>query len=183
VLDPVLLARMREGVDEVDARLTTSGPVRLGGSLGLRVDRRAVNELRAVVGQHGVDRVGHGGHQSAQEVRGDPAGCPLVQLSEGELARAVDGDEQGEASLFRVHLGDVDVEVADRVGLEAGALGLVAFGVRQPGDAVALQAAVQARAPQVRDGGLEGVEAVIQRQERMPPEGDNNRLLLKRQNG
>jgi hypothetical protein len=33
----------------------------------------------------------------------------------------------------------------------------------------------------VRDGGLKGVEAVIQRQEGVPPEGDNDRLLLGRQ--
>ena len=181
VLDPVLLAGMREGVDEIDARLLASRPVRLGGSLGVRVGGRRVDELRAVVGQHGVDRVGHGCHKGAQEVRSDPAGCSLVQSSEGELARAIDGHEQGEPALLRVHLGDVDVEVADRVGLEAGALGLVALGVGQPSDAVALEAAVQARAPQVRDGGLEGVEAVVQRQERVPPEGDDDRLLLKRQ--
>jgi hypothetical protein len=42
-----------------------------------------------------------------------------------------------------VDLGDVDVEEADRVGLEAGALGLVLPDVGQPGDAVALQGAVQ----------------------------------------
>jgi hypothetical protein len=73
--------------------------------------------------------------------------------------------------LARLHLGQVDVEVADRVGSEALLAGLVALDLGQPADAVPLQAAVQARARQVRDGGLEAVEAVIERQERMPPEG------------
>jgi hypothetical protein len=43
-----------------------------------------------------------------------------------------------------MHLGDVEVEIADRVGLEARALGLVALDVRQASDAMALEAAVQA---------------------------------------
>lgn len=66
-----------------------------------------------------------------------------MQLGEGELARAVDGDEQVKPVLLGVHLGNVDVEKAGRIGLEAGALGLVAPGAGQPSDAVALQAAVQ----------------------------------------
>ena len=42
-----------------------------------------------------------------------------------------------------LHLGDIDVEEADRVALEALALGLVALDVRQTGDAVPLKASVQ----------------------------------------
>jgi hypothetical protein len=36
-----------------------------------------------------------------------------VQLGEGELGRAIDGDEEIEAPLLGAHLGDVHVEVAD----------------------------------------------------------------------
>jgi hypothetical protein len=48
-----------------------------------------------------------------------------VQLGKGELGGAVDGNEEVELALLGPHLGDVDVEVADRVGLEARAPGLV----------------------------------------------------------
>jgi hypothetical protein len=44
-----------------------------------------------------VDPVGDGGGEGPEEIAGDPAGGLLVQLDEGELAGAVDGDEQGEA--------------------------------------------------------------------------------------
>ena len=66
-----------------------------------------------------------------------------MQLDEGELGGAVDGDEQVELAFFGPHLGDVDVEVADRVALELLLRRLVALDLRQPADAVALQAAMQ----------------------------------------
>jgi hypothetical protein len=64
-----------------------------------------------------------------------------VKLGEGELRGAIDGDEEREAPLLGVHLGDVDVEEADRVCLEAGAFGLGTVRLRQPRDAVTLEAA------------------------------------------
>jgi hypothetical protein len=63
-------------------------------------------------------------------------------LRDGELAGAVDGDEQIEHAFGSLHLGDVLVEEADRVAFEALAPQLVALDVRQTGDAVSLQAAV-----------------------------------------
>src|SRR5215211_2145710 len=35
----------------------------------------------------------------------------------------------------------------------------------------------------MRNGGLEGIEAVVQRQERVPPKGNDDRLLLDREHG
>ena len=58
---------------------------------------------------------------------------------------------------------------------------LVAIDIWQAADVVALQTAMQRRARQVRDRGLQAIEAVVQRQERMPPERDDDRLLLDRQ--
>ena len=69
-------------------------------------------ELDAVVGEHGVDLVGDGRDQAQQELSRDGGGGLLVQLDEGELGGAVDGDEQVELALFGPHLGDVDVEVS-----------------------------------------------------------------------
>jgi len=67
-----------------------------------------------------------------------------VQLHKGELGGAVDGDEEMELALLGAHLGDVDVDVAERVGLERLARGLVAFDLGQAADAVPLKAAVRA---------------------------------------
>lgn len=48
---------------------------------------------------------------------------------------------------------------------------------------MSFQAAVQGRARELRNAGLEGVEAAIQRQQCMPAERDDHGLLLRRQNG
>jgi hypothetical protein len=67
---------------------------------------------------------------------------------------------------------------ADRGALELLPLGLVAFDIWQARDAVPLQAPVQSRPYQVRDRGLESIETIIQRQQRVPSEGDDRRLLF-----
>src|SRR5690349_13105226 len=59
MVDAVLLAGMGEGVDEPDTWLPAGGPVSLCGGLGFLVDGCAVDELRAVVGEHSVDAIGH----------------------------------------------------------------------------------------------------------------------------
>jgi len=66
-----------------------------------------------------------------------------VQFGEGELGGPVDCYEQVELSLGGPHLGDVDVEEADRVALELRAQRLVAVGLGQPRDAMTLEATVQ----------------------------------------
>jgi hypothetical protein len=139
-------------------------------------------ELDAIVGQHRVDPVRHGLDQMAQEVAGDARDRLLVQFDEGELAGAVDGDEEVEFALLGADLGDVDVEVADWVALELALVRLVAVDLGKARDAVALKAAMQRRSRQLREGGLEGVEAIVERQERVPPECDDNGLILDRQN-
>jgi hypothetical protein len=57
---------------------------------------------------------------------------------------------------FGSHLGDIDVEIADRVGLELGLDRLFAFDIAQAAYAMALQTAMQGRARQMRQGRLEG---------------------------
>jgi hypothetical protein len=66
----------------------------------------------------------------AQEVASDLRRGFLMKLDEGEFGRPVDGDEEVELAFGGSHLGDVDVEVADRVGLESGLEGLVALHLR-----------------------------------------------------
>ncbi len=78
-----------------------------------------------------MDAIGDGLEEGAEEVRGDADGGALVELGEGELRGAVDGDEEMELALLGPDLGDVDVKEADGVGLEALADWLVALGLGQ----------------------------------------------------
>ncbi|AMB45849.1 hypothetical protein Y590_13085 [Methylobacterium sp. AMS5] len=143
----------------------------------------AVGELNAVIRQDDVDAVGHRHDQITQELRRLHLASALDKMNEGELAGTVDRHEQVQLALFGADLCDIDMEVADRILLEALLLGLVAFDFRQAADAVPLQAPVQAGAGQMGDRGLQTVEAVVQRQQGMPPESDDDRLLLRCQNG
>ncbi len=52
-------------------------------------------------------------------------------MSDGELGRPVDADEQVELAFGGLHLSNIDVEEAYGVALELLALGLVTFHVRQ----------------------------------------------------
>jgi hypothetical protein len=76
---------------------------------------------------------------------------------------AVDGDEEIELAFGGLYLGDVDMEEANRVGPELLLRRLVTPDVGQTADAMALQTAMQGRTRQMRDGGLEGVSAVVER--------------------
>ena len=99
--------------------------------------------MRAVVGQHGVDCVGHGLDEGAWEVSCDASRSPLVQLHEGELGDSVDGNQQVKPALSSLNVGHVDVEVDERVGLELALSRRGRFNLGQSRDAMPLQAAVQ----------------------------------------
>ena len=136
------------------------------------------SEVGPVIGEDGVDLVGDGGDQPAQEVPGRAARHLLMQLDESELRGSIDGDEEIELALGGSNLGDVDMEIADRIGLELAFRRGFAFDLRKPGDPVALQTAMKGRTRQMRDGWLQSVEAVVERQQGMPPESDDHSLLL-----
>ena len=82
---------------------------------------------------------------------GDAIGF-LDKLNDGGLRRAVDGDEEVELSLGSLHFGDVDLEKADRIGLELLLRRLVAFNGDKPPDSMPLQAPMQRRSRQVMVG-------------------------------
>jgi hypothetical protein len=71
---------------------------------------------------------------------GEPA-LDVVRLADHFEAHLT--DEQVELAFGSLNLGDIHVEEADRVALEALSLRLIPLDVRQTGDAVPLQATVQ----------------------------------------
>jgi hypothetical protein len=67
----------------------------------------------------------------------------LSEMDEGELRSAVDTNVQIQIAFCRLHLGDIDMEEADRTAFKLLLRRLVALSIRQSGDAVALQATMQ----------------------------------------
>ena len=162
MLDPVGLA------DHVEAHWPRVDGVPVPGLLG---------ELDAIIGKNRVDLVGHGFEHVLQELPSCLSISRFNELSDSKFGSSIDADEQVELPLSGLHLGDVYVEEPDGVALELLALWFVPFDIRQTRDAVSLQAPMQRRACQVRDGWLQGLEAVVQRQQRVPPESHDGRLI------
>src|SRR5690606_29566238 len=128
----------------------------------------------------GVDFIGNSLRQRPEKVPGNASGCLLNKLSEGELGSSVDGYEEIKPAFSRMHLGNVNVEIADRIALELLLWLFVASDLRQPRNTVALKASMQRRTRQMGDGRLECIKAIIERQHRMPAERDNDGFLLRR---
>lgn len=104
---------------------------------------RQVGELDAVVGEHGMDTIRNGLDKGSEERSGGSHVCPFDELDHSELRSPVDSNEQVELAFGSSNLGQVDVEEADRIGVELLPLGLVAFHVRQTADAMTLQTAMK----------------------------------------
>ncbi len=118
MLEVALVTGVVEGMDAPEGRFAAGSPDGVYGGLRVLVDGRGVGELDAVVGQHSVDAIGHGIHQSVREVGRSAACSLLMQLGEGDLACPIDGHEQVQLAGFGVDLGGVEVEVVDRVALK-----------------------------------------------------------------
>jgi len=86
--------------------------------------------LEAVIGQHGVDLVGYGGDQVAQDLRSAPLARFGVQRRIDERADAVDRDEHVVRPLFRTALGTVELAGTKRIRSELLLSRLVAFNPR-----------------------------------------------------
>ncbi len=59
-----------------------------------------------------------------------------MQFHISELACAVDGDEQIQLTFFSPYLGNIEMEVANRVFLKLLLRRFIAFYIRQPADAM-----------------------------------------------
>ena len=66
-----------------------------------------------------------------------------MKLDIGKLAGSVDGNKEMKLAFCRSDLGNVDMEVANRIGLELLLWSLVAFNIWQPFNTMALKAAMQ----------------------------------------
>ena len=64
-------------------------------------------------------------------------------MNNGKFGRSINGYEEIEPALCRMHLGNVDVEIADRVALELLLGPLVAFDIGEPRNTMALKASMQ----------------------------------------
>ena len=111
-------------------------------------------EVGSIVGEDSVDLIRDGGDQPAQEVPGRAARHLLMQLDESELRGSIDCDKPVELAFCGSDFGDVEMKIADRVGLEFAFGGDFAFDLWQPGDPMALQTAMKGLARQMRDGRL-----------------------------
>ena len=101
-----------------------------------------MTELNAVIGQDGVYLVRYGLYQAAQECH---CPCPVrlrIQLGIGELAGTVNCNKEMELAFFRPHLGNIDMEIANRILLELASCPAF-LELWQSGDAMTLQAAMQ----------------------------------------
>ena len=70
------------------------------------------------VGEHRVDSIWNSIDQTAKKVASIPPSDPLMQFGEGELAGAIDSQKHVELALLGLHLGDIHVEIANRIRLE-----------------------------------------------------------------
>ena len=102
-----------------------------------------VGELDAVVGQHRVYFVRNSGNQCFQEVRRRPGGGTLDEVDKGELGGPIYRDIEVEFAFGGLHLSQIDVKIADCVGLELLSRRLVAIHLRQSRNSMALQTSMQ----------------------------------------
>jgi hypothetical protein len=89
-----------------------------------------------------MDAVRHGFQQKFKELSSRPPVSLVNELGDGEFASGGDA-EQVELAFRSLDLGDINVEEADRVALEALSLCLGALNIWRTGYAVPRQAAVQ----------------------------------------
>src|SRR5258708_25237446 len=143
---------------------------------------RQIGELDSVVGEHSVDAIGNCPNECFEEGCGRLHIGLFKEFDHSELRGPVDGHEEVEFAFGRSHFRQIDMEEADRIAVELLPPGLVAFHLGRPADAMAFQPTVMRRSGQARDRGLQGVEAVVQRQERVLAKRDDDGLLLHRQN-
>jgi hypothetical protein len=85
-----------------------------------------IGELDAIVGQDGVNMIGHGGDEGFQERFGRLGVGTFMQLHEDEFRGAIDSDEEMKFTFRASNFSDVDMEITNGVGPELFLVGFVA---------------------------------------------------------
>ena len=91
---------------------------------------RLLGELDTIVGQDGMDPIGHGFEHVLQELPGRFSVSRCNELSDGELGSSVNAYKEIELTFGGLYLSNINVEEPDGVALELLALRLVAFDIR-----------------------------------------------------
>ena len=144
---------------------------------------RQVGKGHVIVGQHGVDGVWESGDDAAKKVCSVHLPRIVAELDVGELGDAVYRQEHDELALCQAQVAGVDMDVADRRTGEAAPFGGLIGRGGQAGDAVSLEASMQARAREPRDGVAQASENIVERQQGATTELDDHRLLDRGQRG
>jgi len=140
-----------------------------------------IRKLDAVIGEYGVKFVQNNRDKIAQELCRHSLDRFSVQPGRGELRGAVNGDKHVSLAFCGAYLSNIEVEVADRRGLERFLLRCVALDCWQAADGMPLQTAVKCGSRQVGNRRLQGVQAIIQGEQRMPAKRHHQRLFFLRQ--
>ena len=102
-----------------------------------------LGELDAIIRENGVDLVGYGFEHVLQKLPSSLSVSRCNELRHGELAGSVDANEEIELAIGRLNLCNINMKEPDWVALELLPPRLVPLDIRQPRDAVSLQAPVQ----------------------------------------
>jgi hypothetical protein len=165
IFDAVLAADLVEAVH----------PIARGPAVAVA---RQVCELDPVVGKHRMQAIGCRGDQRFEESDSRGAIGLLMQLHEANFEVLSMPTNRWSLPSLVLTSAMSFVKEADRIRLELLLRGLFPFDLREPADAVSLQAAMQGRPRQMGNGCLQGVETIVERQEGMAPERDDDRLLF-----
>ena len=139
-----------------------------------------VGERDSVVREDRMDLVGESFNGVPQESGGVHLPGFLVELNEGELRNAIDGEEHVELAIRVAELAAVDVDIADRGIGKPAALGR-RVADRQARDAMAFEAAMQARTRKFWDLIAQAPHDIIEWQQRALAKRDDNSFLDRRQ--
>lgn len=136
-----------------------------------------VGEGHAVVREHSVNGVRKGADNAAQELGAVHLPGIVAELDVGELRDAIYREEHIEFSATETEFADINVDVSD-LGLRESALsdGHV-HGLRQTGNAMAQQTAMQARPGKVRDTVAQTAQNIVERQQCATAEFDDHRFF------
>jgi hypothetical protein len=99
------------------------------------------------------------------------------ELGHSKFVRVVESYEEMDLALGRLHVCDINVKEPDQIALELLAPRLVLCQIREVRNSIPLQAPVQRGACQLCDSRLQGMDTIVQRQQRMTPECDHCSVL------